>query len=997
KHLQLLFFVLVFIFTSVALMAEEVIWTSVVSLFIKGTDKLLFTDHFFEVIDQGEYILLPLTTFADYLDIDLEFSNDEQIITVSSDDGSVRIDLEDNLYLDHPEWSPDEPETLDGVFYVSPHVFEHVAHVSVEWKPLYQEISVTLEHVPEWLKPKENKDELFNSNLIREYQILKPATKNGINLLRYKMSSVYAYPYQRASVDVDWEIFGKVNNFSLHANINTNLVNFNDYSSSLKSVRAKYETLDHLLVIGDHESIWDDSLGKKVVRGLSYNYTTGLSSRNIAYKNFSGKVLPQSTVTLFVNNQIISSLSKDKTLEGVYEFKAVPLRPNQLNYVRIVIREPSGEFVEHNYQIAGDPRIHMTGTLSFQTAHGLYRNSSTSKLEGRTHAVSYKLGGGNYSLFADWIWLQKIGCESNNAFRTSLIGQPLNNLLFDLNAYLAPKDDSPSLGSSLAVKLFYARLIGSFNIYSIPEEVASIFPQITGNGKSFTLYFAPVQDWMIEGSVANRNVRKNDTDHQKYQLTIGKTLANPARTLVSLTFTHEKYQHHALNIGTLTNTLTWRRREKTETAQLNSAFVFKQHSFYSGNILGEQNQHVEVNSSGSEMLGNWGVFTHRFNYRNNLKAGLITNQYLNISTSLKATQRKHTGYLTLSLTSGSTITDDKSSFELKDYNVRLIYDYLLRKDLHLSANVTRHEQISGVRDTLDLNLALSYNRNTTVFKSSLGANTNVSGSNQTTISFTSEIQTVLKNGLTLKPKFNISGAFPTNRISYYIGLDLSHSVSFATGVPSFMPYSDDEPKAYVTGRVFLDLNENGVYDKNEPLISDIPVRLDNRIVVTDENGLYVFENISLGEFILSFDPYTLPAEYTPLVEPRLLIVEEMSSTSIDLPLIVRGSIHGLVFLDDNNNGIYDKGNTPLPFATVVLNGDKKTLTSQSGEFLFDRISLGTITLSVDPQSLPPNTEVKDVVITLDEKTNEVNNIPIPVTIKNGNVGINGTKNNSNKK
>ena len=99
-----------------AVISAEEMWTSVVSLYIYDGERPVFADHFFEVLDQGEYILLPLTQLANYLELNLEYSSLENIISVSSDRGSVRISLKDNLYLDHPEWSTYEPTTFEDVF-----------------------------------------------------------------------------------------------------------------------------------------------------------------------------------------------------------------------------------------------------------------------------------------------------------------------------------------------------------------------------------------------------------------------------------------------------------------------------------------------------------------------------------------------------------------------------------------------------------------------------------------------------------------------------------------------------------------------------------------------------------------------------------------------------------------------------------------------------------------------------------------------------------------
>ena len=102
---------------------------------------------------------------------------------------------------------------------------------------------------------------------------------------------------------------------------------------------------------------------------------------------------------MYVNNQLVASLSMGETVSGTYEFLRVPLRPNQLNYVRIVITKPTGEFEERHYQVAGEPRIFLPGTLMLQTAHGLYRPVTGALFQNRTHTVSLLAGSGVLASF----------------------------------------------------------------------------------------------------------------------------------------------------------------------------------------------------------------------------------------------------------------------------------------------------------------------------------------------------------------------------------------------------------------------------------------------------------------------------------------------------------------------------------------------------------------------------------------------------------------------
>lgn len=960
-----------------AVISAEEMWTSVVSLYIYDGERPVFADHFFEVLDQGEYILLPLTQLANYLELNLEYSSLENVISVSSDRGSVRISLKDNLYLDHPEWSTYEPTTFEDVFFVAPQVFEYVAGVSIEWQPLFQTVVVTLEELPNWLKSSQT-DEQKAAKTDEEFILAKSKVRNGLTLFRYQFSSLFEYPAKKHTLSADWEVFGKVGPFSIHAIVDTDLINYAQHSSELKFIRAKHEAGNHLLVLGDHEAVWEASLGKVVVRGLYFQYARGNTTTNIAYKDFSGEVIPGSTVTLYVNNQLVASLSMGETVSGTYEFLRVPLRPNQLNYVRIVITKPTGEFEERHYQVAGEPRIFLPGTLMLQTAHGLYRPVTGALFQNRTHTVSLLAGSGSSSFFLDWHWLEKPNANPEDAFRLSLYGQPYGNMILNANAYGSLLNREEKISGSLNLKLYYASVIGSFKVYDVASDVSSIFPQRAGRGTTFALTYYPLTNWSIELLLADNE--KDAVSHKQHQVAVSKILENPASTQVLLKVANDRQNFLLENKSSSKITVDWSLKERTNTAQLNSAFVFSNEDLYQGSTHTGQDQKIEALSSGSEMLGSWGIVTHKFNYVSQIRNGLNAQQRLSILGSVKATSGKHTGYATVSLSSSSGAGEGSSLFYLKSYSLRFIYDYLLQPGAHLSFNFINDRNLVNAKNTFESNLGLSYSEGKTELKATLSLAGNLPNLRSSRISATSEITTELKNGLTIKPRFNVGYYIPTDTLSFYAGLDFAHAISFTTGKPTFMPYTKETPRAFVSGRVFLDLNGNGLYDDGEPTVADISVKLDNRIVTSDEDGFFVFENIEHGEFILSFDLYSLPAVYTPVFEPRLLVVDEMSSVSVDMPLMIYGSVDGFVFIDFNKNGIFDRDDIPLNFAQVLLNGSKKTLTNGSGRFIFDHIPLGTATLSVDPESLPPNTKAEEVQIVLDEHRNDVYDLYIPVYV-----------------
>ena len=66
----------------------------------------------------------------------------------------------------------------------------------------------------------------------------------------------------------------------------------------------------------------------------------------------------------------------------------------------------------------------------------------------------------------------------------------------------------------------------------------------------------------------------------------------------------------------------------------------------------------------------------------------------------------------------------------------------------------------------------------------------------------------------------------------------------------------------IRGRVFVDLNRNGLFDGDDKPLAGVVLRLDDGFVVeTDGTGSYRFPNVASGEHRLSLDPASFPIYY----------------------------------------------------------------------------------------------------------------------------------------
>ena len=159
--------------------------------------------------------------------------------------------------------------------------------------------------------------------------------------------------------------------------------------------------------------------------------------------------------------------------------------------------------------------------------------------------------------------------------------------------------------------------------------------------------------------------------------------------------------------------------------------------------------------------------------------------------------------------------------------------------------------------------------------------------------------------------------------------------------------------SFVSGRVFMDVNSNGMFDAGDRVVPDVTVVMDGKDeATTDKNGVYTFSFVKSGKHTLSVNLGCVPAEIGTAHRSHRLDTRFLSQTRLDFPLEVLGSVGGVVYYDVNNNGERDVDEKGVPNAVLALNG-YMTTTDTNGRFRFANLASGTYVL--EPRVLPPET------------------------------------------
>lgn len=169
------------------------------------------------------------------------------------------------------------------------------------------------------------------------------------------------------------------------------------------------------------------------------------------------------------------------------------------------------------------------------------------------------------------------------------------------------------------------------------------------------------------------------------------------------------------------------------------------------------------------------------------------------------------------------------------------------------------------------------------------------------------------------------------------------------------PVSKMNSYGKISGRVYQDINLNGRFDADvDKPQSDVKVRVDgNRYVVSDENGLYKFDSVIAGDHKVYLDLLSVRADLTLLggaaQDTKLL---PGSSSVYDFRLVRTGRMSGRVWLDRNNDGKFDDGESPLADIRIVTASGRDTLTDADGYFTIADLAPGEHVVLIDEKTLP---------------------------------------------
>jgi uncharacterized repeat protein (TIGR01451 family)/LPXTG-motif cell wall-anchored protein len=182
--------------------------------------------------------------------------------------------------------------------------------------------------------------------------------------------------------------------------------------------------------------------------------------------------------------------------------------------------------------------------------------------------------------------------------------------------------------------------------------------------------------------------------------------------------------------------------------------------------------------------------------------------------------------------------------------------------------------------------------------------------------------------------------------------------------------------ASVGDYVWYDKNKDGKQDSNEKGIADVKVILtysngNSKVAITDSKGKYLFDNLMPGSYTITVDKDTLPKDIQETYEldgtldnkVYVSLAEGQFKDDVDFgyylpdPVVIKlASVGDYVWYDKNGNGKQESKEKGMPNVKVTLTDSKgnvkTTITDINGRYLFDNLTPGEYTISIDKDTLP---------------------------------------------
>lgn len=950
--------------------AEGDLETNLVLLEIRAQEKRVAVDPFFEIFvfvreqTEGPYVLLPLNSLAPYFDLAVNFQRAKNLIIVShvAQEREVKIDLAAREYINQPEWKGEPPLVFAGDFFVSAQVIEYLFGVQVVWDPSYQELIISGDYfLPEPPTETDKQNKIDSDGQIEEAQ--RPVVMNkadfSLGSLQYKVGSDYRWSEEDVSQLVfrkDLNLHGRLKEWAVSSGIKMEFDATDQvWESHLELLRAEYNQDEQLIIIGDTEFDFVNTVGDKELRGVYYRYPEHQINEKLVSTVVAGVTEPGAEVTLYVNELKYKQTQAGR--EGDYSFTGVYLRNKRLNILRVVSEFLNGEKEETVTQLAGSRKIYEPDTEAVEVIAGWYQEAGASNWEGKIAGFKTRAADATKSFSWETVGQQEIDSPLEEMRFSSDLGLAFRvgrRTVIDSNLLAASRGAESALGfqGEVLYCLEQGYLAGDY--FHIPHLVYLATPQREGQGGRLKGEWELAPQWTLNSLIGIRRAEVADDANRLQEVEAALNYHNTWQSSSSIAgrrerlfFPRDPLVEYIDRWGLILAGSKAKEGVRGE-GQLR---------LFTNQLNSQQEEEVDYQDFSLKAEGYKKVFPSLAATVNLETAGSnrrtgTANLTLKTETKLKWNPWSHTFVSFRQELEGK---EEKNKFTKRRSKSGVnITQYLNRSNI-FNLGVNRSQSAASIDyDSYSLRLTKFWPDQ----EAEAAINWNWLVPAESDLQRQDTFQLEAEKLLADKKKFTFSLGKTFSGISaqlpeYFFRFSLAQAFGFAEEVVVPQEFRNQQHTSLITGYVYLDENNNQRKDPGEEVVPGIRMKLDNMTVKTDDRGQFRFNLTRLGEYSLNFDFNSLGADYTPVTEEKLVKVRKNENLSLNYGLTINGSAGGRIFIDQNANGKLDSGEEPLSWVGFSLNeGEKIVYTDKRGEFYLENIPLGRHELNILPDSLP---------------------------------------------
>ncbi len=915
---KLLIALLLISFSLTALAYEE----TILELQMFYSDNTLKFKDVVDALESEGDILLPLNQLSSILEFDLSLNKSINQFEVTEPTNELSFKLDADGYLNLPALTGKKPVILDSEVYVHCRFLESLLQIKTSYNPATLVITFYLNETP----PLKTQGELNYQDDRADNSldlIEAPAKLGALSSLEYKLTQTFRNNLSQTKGDM--YLHFRLGKAELSTGISFSSKNWESFQLGPPFVRLRLENNLALLIVGHNNIKSETHLKEQAFFGLSYQapYPAKFNNTFTTPLKITGE--SGEKVTVLVNDQPVKTVTIPK--EG-YLVENIQLKPYRLQEIAI---KRSKTPLPETLTITNGLQLVPPKVVQFNLIYGLY-GKNANNWQGELFELNINAGlNAKNTLNTLLVWQAPFFILQSPSLRISLLSELFPGISLRPVFYFVINDKP---GSEIDLICSLRTMHWELGYFNLPVNIRQYLSKPVGQGLKFLTEANLSSQVSLQGNALALLKTETTPLLRLYGTQMTYSLSKP-RLKLAIGYSHNETYHQKTSKTMTENAASVNSNLRTSTYSLSSDYTLKHTSF---NETSWTNQTLE-NKATVKVDKNiaFGIESYLQAEKNTKLTGLFTG---NLQLDFKSVS------LLSALTSQTTL---KPEARVENWN--MVFSAVNKTNPSLYFELKRnHGDLKGDFWLSVLGISYYWPQNNLRLALNLKMEPEQSPKNSWKFTWNSNF----KNGISTSLSFErLPLVYNSVKPEYLAAITISQGIAFTPRGLLGRIYKGEAISSTVSGVVFLDLNNNGKYDPNEPGLKDIEMKLGSMVISSKADGSFVFPNADKGIHQFGFNPKKLDSNYTTTLLNFPIKINTGDNLSFEMPLTMNGVLQGRIFIDVDGDGIFSEGDTALDWVLVKLvENSQKAFSDKDGFYYFENLPLGTFTVTVDAKTLP---------------------------------------------